>query len=677
MADLNVALVLRFIDQATRPAREAMGRVESMAGRATSMARDQMERQRQNMAAEAVAIAGVGWAMHRALQPAIAFEAQMAEVGKVVDFESPDGLRALGRDIQELVTSGGLPRAADGIAEIVAAAAQANLVDQALPDAEKRAELIAFAEAAAKMGVAFDISAATAGQAMAVWRGSMGLTQAEALSLGDAVNHLSNNMNASAAELTNVIQRQGDVAKAAGLANAEVAALSAALLTGGKGAEVSATALKNFTGALTAGEAVTDRQAGVLEKLGFDAVELARRMQVDARGAILDVTAALRGLEDFERGSAIRQLFGEEVLGSVTPLVENAELLTTAFGLVADEAGYAGAVTREYGVIAETTKSRLTVLTNSMDALSVIAGTALLPAFVALLDAITPMVQIFGDFAAANPVLIQSLAGIGAGLWALRAAMLAVNLVMMANPIVAVLAAIGAAALVIYQNWDGVVGYFSEKIDAIRAAFDEGLLNGVLTTLAQLNPFRMMTEGAVNLVEYLTGWDLSAIEEGIATAFDFSLYDAGRRLLQSAWDGMSSILGPMVDAISTRLAAIVPDWLRRAWEWASGGSSETTAAGTPPGRALGGAVRAGEIYRWMEEGEEMFVPRVDGSVISTRQLAALRTGGRGSTTTINNDIVVHATPGQSPQAIAREVLRMIEQRTRRGAELHDGGAYAL
>jgi len=681
MADLNVALILRFVDQATRPARAAMAQVEGMAGAGMRIAREQMERQRENMALEAAALAGVGYAAHRALGPAIAFEATMAEVGKVVDFEAPDGLKALGRDIQALVTSGGLPMAADGIADIVAAAAGGGLVDQALPDAEKRAELIAFAEAAARMGVAFDISAATAGSAMAVWRGSMGLTQAEALSLGDAVNHLSNNIaNASAAELTNVIQRQGDVAIAAGLASHEVAALSAALLAGGKGADVSATALKNFTGALTAGEAVTDRQAGVLEKLGFDAVDLAKRMQVDAKGAILDVTAALRGLEDFERGSAIRQLFGEEVLGSVTPLVENADLLRTAFGLVAEEADYAGSMTREYGVIAETTKSRLTVLTNSMAALSVVAGAALLPAFVSLLDAITPMVQVFGDFAAENPVLIQSFAGIGAGLWAVRAAMLAVNLVMMTNPIVAAIAAIAAGALIIYQNWGGVVAFFREKIDAVRAAFDEGLLNGVLKLLSEFNPFRLMLEGAVNLVEYLTGWDLSAIEERIAAAFDFSLFDAGMRLIRSAWDGMLSVLGPMVSSISARLAAIVPDWLRRAWEWVSGGGGGAPAAGGGvPGRALGGPVRAGEIYRWMEEGQELFVPRVDGSVVSSRDLATLRAGGarRGGGGSVTNNIVVHAAAGMSAEDVARAVRREIERMARsRGAELHDGGAYA-
>ncbi|MFO1208688.1 MAG: hypothetical protein U1E40_05615 [Amaricoccus sp.] len=86
---------------------------------------------------------------------------------------------------------------------------------------------------------------------------------------------------------------------------------------------------------------------------------------------------------------------------------------------------------------------------------------------------------------------------------------------------------------------------------------------------------------------------------------------------------MTSIVEPMVAAISAAIAALVPDWLLHAWDWVSGGGA-SAAAGDAPGRALGGPVRAGQVYRWMEEGEELFSPRVDGSVISTRELKALR-----------------------------------------------------
>lgn len=684
--DLNIALVLRLVDQATRPARAVVGALRGMGDAARESGRANMaaamERQRA-LTGDALAIGAMGFAMTRALQPAIAFESKMAEVGKVVDFEAGDGLQRLGRDIQALVTDGGLPMAADGIADIVAAAAQANLIDQALPDAEKRAQLIAFADAAGKMGIAFDISAEQAGKAMAVWRSTLGLTQAEALRLGDAVNHLSNNMNANAGEITNVIQRQGGVAMAAGLATEEIAALSAALLSGGTGSEIAATALKNFTGALTIGEAATDRQAGVFAKLGIDAVELAKRMQVDARGGIMSVLEALGRLDDYERGTAIRQLFGEEVLGSVTPLVNNLDLLRSAFGLVAEESAYAGAMTNEYNVIANTSGARLIVMGNRTLQLAVILGTALLPMLNATLMAITPFMQAMADWAAANPEAVQTVGLLAAGLLGLRVAIFAVSfaftqlrivwaavqLLFAANPIVAAVLAIGTAVYVIYRNWDGIVAYFTAKVSAVRAAFEDGLINGVFRLLAEFNPTRIIVDGLIALP--------GAVLKILSDAFGVDLYGMGVAMVESLRRGVMSVLEAMVSAIRNKLSAIVPAWMQ--WEWASGGGDDpepAPGAGPPPGRALGGAVRAGQVYRWMEEGQELFSPAVDGSVINARDVRAMREARAPRPVTIG-DIVINAAPGMDAQAVARAVREELLRLTRaQGGELHDGGAYA-
>lgn len=685
--DLNIALVLRLVDRATGPARAVVGALRGMGDAARESGRANMaaamDRQR-GLAGEALAIGAMGFALTQALKPAIDFESKMAEVGKVVDFDAGDGIQTLGRDIQKLVTDGGLPMLAEGVADIVASAAQANLIDAALPDDEKRAQLIAFADAAGKMGIAFDISAEQAGKAMAVWRSSLGLTQSEALRLGDAVNHLSNNMNANAGEITNVIQRQGGVAMAAGLATEEIAALSAALLSGGTGSEIAATALKNFTGALTIGEAATDRQAQVFDKLGIDAVALAKRMQVDARGGIMSVLEALGRLEDYERGTAIRQLFGEEVLGSVTPLVNNLDLLRTAFGLVADEQQYAGAMTTEYNVIANTTGARLIVMGNRTRQLAVIFGTALLPMLNAAMAALTPLMQAVADWSAANPDAIKSVGLLAAALFGFRVAIFAVSfglnqlriiwaglqLLFAVNPVVAAALAIGAAVYAIYREWDGIVGYFQAKVDAVRAAFDRGLLQGVFKAIAAFNPFGIILDGAAAFP--------GAVLKILGDAFGIDLYGMGVRMIESLGRGIYSVLEAMVGAVRDKLSGIVPDWMRRAWEWASGNEDAPAAeAGSPPpGRALGGAVRAGQVYRWMEEGQELFSPAVDGSVISARDVRAMRQPAAPRHVSIG-DIVIHAAPGMDAQAVARAVREELLRLTRaKGGELHDGGVYA-
>lgn len=181
---------------------------------------------------------------------------------------------------------------------------------------------------------------------MAEWPVQLGLTQVETLLLGDAVNHLSNKMNASAADITDIIGRQGGFAKVAGVNNAEIAALATTFRTAAPSSEVAATAMKNFTSTLVAGEAITKRQSDVMNRLGFDATELAQRMRVNARGSIIDMMEARRQLPEREQAASLRQLFGDEAVGAVAPLLGNLDNLRKAFKLVGDQSSYAGGIRR-------------------------------------------------------------------------------------------------------------------------------------------------------------------------------------------------------------------------------------------------------------------------------------------------------------------------------------------
>lgn len=96
-------------------------------------------------------------------RPAIEFESAMADVRKVVEFSPGDEgkreFKKMGQAILDMSTK--IPIAAEGLAQIVAAGGQSGIA---------RDDLLKFAESAAKMGVAFDISADQAGEMMAKWR---------------------------------------------------------------------------------------------------------------------------------------------------------------------------------------------------------------------------------------------------------------------------------------------------------------------------------------------------------------------------------------------------------------------------------------------------------------------------------------------------------------------------
>lgn len=173
---------------------------------------------------------------------AIDFESQMADVRKVVDFDTPKQFAEMGEDILKM--SDRLPMAANDIAKLVAAGGQAGIA---------REDLKQFAEDALKMGVAFDQSADQSGDMMAKWRTSFKMTQQEVVSLADKINYLSNNGAANAPQISDIVTRIGPLGAVAGIASGQIAALGATLAGVGVEQEVAATGIKNFMLAITGG----------------------------------------------------------------------------------------------------------------------------------------------------------------------------------------------------------------------------------------------------------------------------------------------------------------------------------------------------------------------------------------------------------------------------------------
>ena len=95
-----------------------------------------------NTAVKATAAAAVVFA--KPMADAVEFESAMADVKKVVDFDTPQQFKEMGQDV--MVLSQRIPLATEGLAAIVAAGGQSGIA---------KAELISFAESAAKMGVVF------------------------------------------------------------------------------------------------------------------------------------------------------------------------------------------------------------------------------------------------------------------------------------------------------------------------------------------------------------------------------------------------------------------------------------------------------------------------------------------------------------------------------------------
>src|SRR5690606_17664878 len=155
---------------------------------------------------------------------------------------------------------------------------------------------------AAKMGVAFDISGEEAGEMLKAWRSTMGLSMDDAEKLAAAANHIANNMNTTAADVGQVLQRQGALMKTAGLSAEQAAAFSASLLAGGASPGQAATAAKSIMLALTKGDAASGAEKAALEALGFhDPKRLAQAMQAAPETAMMMVFERIGNLAEDEQ----------------------------------------------------------------------------------------------------------------------------------------------------------------------------------------------------------------------------------------------------------------------------------------------------------------------------------------------------------------------------------------
>lgn len=99
---------------------------------------------RENGVGSMVALSTIGTEVARftamPVKQAMQMEDAMAEIRKVVDFSTPDGLKNMQKALEEMSLS--IPITADGLAQITAAAGQAGI---------KEKDLIRFTETAAKM----------------------------------------------------------------------------------------------------------------------------------------------------------------------------------------------------------------------------------------------------------------------------------------------------------------------------------------------------------------------------------------------------------------------------------------------------------------------------------------------------------------------------------------------
>lgn len=493
------------------------------------------------------------------------FEDIMLDVKKVVDFDTPLQFVQMNRDVLTLSKNLGLP--AEGIAQIIAAAGQAKIA---------RHELITFGDDAGKMGVAFGIAAEDAGSKMATWRTAFGMTQDEVRGLADQINYLGDNGNATAEKISDVVTRIGPLGGIAGLAAGEVAALGSTIVGMGVQEEIAATGIKNTMLALTKGTAATKAQQIAYAALGLEAEGVAKRMQVDAGGTILDVMQRIQKLSPDRQASILTQLFGSESVAAIAPMIGRLEVLETNLQAVGDAEKYSGSMAKEFENRMSGAKSEVARSTQGLRNMAISIGTNLIPQIKAgarfvgamsdrvrafaeahpaavrvvalLVGVIAAALIVFGGLAMAVAAVlgpfallqltltqagllfapvIAGLTGTGA---AAGGAAIGVNALLW--PVLAVVAAVAllaAGAYLIYRNWGAIGPWLGRLWGGIRA----------------------VVGGAMALI---TGYIMNFTPLG----FIIRHWGPISNFLSALWDAVKQVVGLGIDSVKLYLLAFTP-----------------------------------------------------------------------------------------------------------------------
>ena len=436
------------------------------------------------------------------VKAAIEFESAMADVRKVVDFDTPEQFAKMGDDITQMSTR--LPMAAKDIAAIVASGGQAGVA---------RAELGKFAEDAVKMGIAFDQTAEQSGEMMAKWRTAFRLTQEQVVTLADQVNYLGNTGPANAQQVSSIVTAIGPLGEVAGLASNHIAAMGATLAGVGVKEEVAATGMKNFMLTLTAGASATRKQQQVFKALRMDSVAVAKGMQEDAQGTLTKVLTAISKVDKTQQAAVLSTLFGRESIGAIAPMLTNLDLLRENFRKAGDATLYAGSMNKEYAARAATTANMIQMNVNRAVAFGKALGGILLPSVNSMGEGLGPIIQGATALVQANPWLVKGILGAAIGFTALRVAVMASTVAMKVfgavtamSPVGLIVRGIALAAGLVIANWDKIGPFFSELWDGIKARAAEA--GRFLWDVVTFNPISYVIKNWEPLVAWFKGlWE--------------------------------------------------------------------------------------------------------------------------------------------------------------------------
>ncbi|ENA8832878.1 phage tail tape measure protein [Campylobacter coli] len=359
--------------------------------------RAELKAQRKGLQDELFSLGNIisGGIVGKSIKVGIDFESAMADVKKVTDLSEGHTLEGLKQDILDL--SKKLPMTAEEIANIVAEGGKLGLASK---------EALEFGKTATAMGVAFEMSANEAGEAIGGLMANLQTDVKGIKDLGDSINYLADKGSSDAKNIVNIVSRIGGMGNLIGLQRENMAALAATLDEVKIPAEVAGTAISSMFTKLSTADTLGAKAEEAFSQLGLSGEFMKKALNRNSQEAINILLSRIKTLDKESQIGVITNIFGNDsgTIRAMPTLVNGYDRYQELLKMTNSEEKK-GSMDKELINKCETTASILKILGNNISALAIKFSDALLPVVKLVASGFSFVIDIVDTLLSKFPVL--------------------------------------------------------------------------------------------------------------------------------------------------------------------------------------------------------------------------------------------------------------------------------
>lgn len=524
---------------------------------------------------------GAGLLLVGASKGAIDFESAWAGVTKTVD-GTEEELNSIKQGILDLAQS--TASSAEDIAAVAETAGQLGIATE---------DVLAFTETMVRLGDSTNLSADEAASSIARIYNIMGGDMATVDAFGASLVDLGNNFATTEAEILAMATRLSSAGNQMGMSEQDVLALATTLSAVGMEAEAGGSAISQIMIAVDKAVATNDDTLKTwAETTGMSVKQFKKLWGEDATGAL---QAVFKGLGDASAGGENLNLILDELGITTIRQTDTMRRLASASGLLGDAVKTSNEAWKENSALTtesdkryQTTAAQIQQLKGAITELCVTLGATLLPiinkfvegltklanwftqlptgvqttvlAVLALVTALAPLLIVTGKVISAVGIIMQyapqiatvckavgtafstlaSLVMKGVGL--IGGALKGLFALILAHPVIAVIVAIVAAVVLLYNKCEWFRNAVHNVLNAIGNFF-KNLASAVVTLFTQTIPagWNKFLTFCSNFVKSIGNFFKNLPE---------NLKSIGKNMIEGLWNGISGCTKWLTDKIS-------------------------------------------------------------------------------------------------------------------------------